>query len=289
MGAYLPLFSFAVKHGFYEDGVAHECSFIATDHTVGVMKNTGLLVKPTAGGITVLFDSKDCESLQLYVTDERQPLNLVFRAYVKSTDFIRRTDASLETNDAILFFNNNNQHTINGLIQLHNHEYVSKIDLEALDSKKIKNIIGVRAGQMPPLFVLNFHITEKNLSGINENTKAVLKNYYIQFRERQVFWKYYLLGQLAGKNLFLADLENKTEFVFSGKEWLDDGREAITFRTAQRLSLKEYSPYRFQLIEKENGKEKVIIKRLPVAKDAHLGKMIIDGSSELVSEIYINC
>lgn len=287
MGSYSPLFIFAVEHGFYEDGVAHELSFIATDCTARVMQNTGLLVKPTAGGITVLFDSQDLESLQLYVADKKQPLNLVFKVYSRNVAFVRRTDASLETNDAILCFNNDNQHRVDGRTKLHDHEYVSMINLKALDSKILTDTLGEKAGP-PPLFVLNFYITEKIFSGINENTNAALRNYYIKFRERQVFWKYYLLGPLAGKDLFLADPENTTEFVFSGKERLDNGREAMTFRTTQRLSLKEYSRYRFQLIEKENGKEKVIIKRLPVARDAHLGQAIIDGSSEIVSEIYIN-
>ncbi len=288
MGAYSPLFTFVVEHGFYEEGVAHELFFIATDRTARVMQNTGLLVKPTLGGITVLFDNQDCESLQLYVTEEEPAFNLVFKAYVKSVDFIKRTDASLEANDAVLYFNNNNQHTVDGRIKLHDHEYASMIDLEALGSKVLTEALGEKAGQRLPLFVLNFHVTEKNIKGINENTNAVLKNYYIKFKERQVFWKYYLLGPLTEKNLFLVDLENSIEFISSGKEWLDNGREAVTFRTAQRLSLKEHSRYRFQLIEKENGKEKIIIKRLPVAKDAHMGQTMIDGSNEMVSEIYIN-
>jgi len=290
MGAYSPLFTFAVEHGFYENGVAHELSFIATDRTARVMQNTGLLVKPTTGGIVVLFDSQDCESLQLYASDEKQAFNLVFKVYVKSVDFIRRTDVSLETNDAILLFNNNNQHIVDGLIKLHDHEYVSMIDLKALNATILTDTLGEKVGQLSPLFVLNFHITEKDLNGINKNANMVLKNYHIKFKERQVFWKYYLLGSsLAGKNLFLVDVDNTIEFIFSGKEGLDNGREAMTFRTTQRLSLKEHSRYRFQLIEKENGKEKIIIKRLPVAKDAHLGQAIIDGSSEIVSEIYINC
>ncbi|VAW85157.1 hypothetical protein MNBD_GAMMA16-1518 [hydrothermal vent metagenome] len=284
MGAYLPLFSFAVEHGFYEDGVAHELSFTATGDTVRVMKNTGLLVKPTTGGFTVLFDSKDYESLLLYVNDKKEPLNLIFKAYSNNANFISRTDSSIETSKEILFFNNNNnQHISDGKIKLHDHKYVSMLDLEELDSKKLADVLDEKEKQIPPLFVLSFRITKKSLDSVD-----ALKNYCIKFRERQLFWKYYFLGQFSGKKLLLADLDKTTEFVFSGKEKLEGHREAITFRTAQRLSLQERSQYRFQLIEKENGKEKVIIKRLPVAKDAHLGQAIIDGKSESVSEIYIN-
>jgi len=63
----------------------------------------------------------------------------------------------------------------------------------------------------------------------------------------------------------------------------------MAFRSTSRLPLKASPQYRFQLKEKDNGSEKVIIKRLPMADVTRFGHAVIDGRSEVVSEIYINC
>ncbi|MCF6257981.1 MAG: hypothetical protein L3J98_09125 [Gammaproteobacteria bacterium] len=290
MGDYSTLFTFVTEHDFYESGLAHGLGFIPTVNTAHVIGNAGLLIKPVAGGIAVLYDRKNSESLQLYAEDKDEPLNLVFKVYADDAVFKSLTDISVETNDGVLFFDNHQRENIvNDRIMLHGAKNVSTIDTVMLESNQLEGVLGHRERRKLPLFVLNIQITEKDLSAVDDNNKAVPKNYAIKFGERQIFWKYYLLGQLAKENMLLSDLDGVAKFVFMGKALLDDRREAMIFRTAERLSLKACSHYRFQLRERGSGGEKVIIKRLPVAKAMHLGRDVIDGRSEVVSEIYINC
>ncbi len=290
MANYAPLFTIVTEHGFYEDGVAHGLSFIPTEGTTRVMGNAGLLVKPVVGGIMVMYDKKDIESLQLYVGDKNESLNLVFKVITEDAAFKSRTDASLEADDSILFFDSRGrEEVVDERIKLHDNKYVSMIDLTRLDSDQLTDVLSHREKRLPPLFVVNIHVSEKDLNSIDSDNGVVPKHYFIRLKEREVFWKYYLLGRLARESVYLSDLDSSAEFVFSGREIIGDRREAMTFRTTKKLSLKASPNYRFQLREKDNGGDKVIIKRLPMAEVTRLGRDVIDGSNEVVSEIYINC
>lgn len=288
--AYSPLFSFVVEHGFFDDGVVRGLEFLPSAATARLISNTGLLVKPVAGGITLLFNKKDTESLQQYLSDPDGPFDLTFKVVSTVDSFQSCTDVSLSGDESILCFDSRNgQPQDDGRMRLHDTEYVSMINRTSLDSGSLRDVLEHRERRLPPLFIVNVRITEEALQSVDGHDGVAAKNYYIKFRERQVFWKYYLLGPLARESLFLSDLDDKASFVFSGREQLGEGREAVTYRSAQRLPLKASSHYRFQLKEKDNGNEKVIIKRLPVAEALRLGREVIDGRNEVVSEIYINC
>ncbi len=290
MANYVSLFTVTTEHGFYEDGVAPGLNFIPTESTARVIGNGGLLVKPVVGGITVMFDTKDTESLQLYIEDKDEPLNLVFKVTTEDAGFKSRTDASLEADDSMLLFDSGGREdAVDGWIKLHDSKYVSMIDLTRLDSNQLTDVLSHREKRLPPLFVVNIRVSEKDLQNVDGDNDVAPKHYVIRFKEREVFWKYYLLGRVARENVYLSDLDSDAEFVFSGREIVGDRREAMTFRTTKKLSLKASPKYRFQLREKDNGGDKVIIKRLPMAEVTRLGRDVIDGSNEVVSEIYINC
>ena len=88
---------------------------------------------------------------------------------------------------------------------------------------------------------------------------------------------------------FIVDLNNNTEFEDTGKTSLPGNRIALTFRSKDRIPLREEYEFRFQLKEKGPNGGKTIIKRLPVASASQLYREIIDGNEEIVSEIFINC
>jgi len=290
MPDYAPLFTFVVEHGFYDDGIPPGLNFVPTNRTAGYIKNCGLLIKSIAGGIMVLQDNKDRDALHFYAADKEEPLEFIFKVYAEDVSFKSKTDASIDADDAILFFNNHKKGgVIDGRAQLHDLDYVSMIDLAKLDSSQLMDVLDHRERRLPPLFVVNIQLKEEDLVSIDQNGRVPLKSYYIRLKERQVFWKYYLIGDMAREGLFLVDIDRKAEFISSGKELLDGQRDAIAFRTTQRLPLKANSKYRFQLKEKNGGSEKVIIKRLPVADVTRFGRAEINGRNEVISEIYINC
>ncbi len=290
MSEYAPLFTLLVEHGFYDKGIPQGLNFVPTHRTASLIKNCGLLIKPIAGGIKVLQDNDDVDALHLYAADKDDPLELIFKVYAADVAFKSKTDAAIEADDAIPFFKNDKKRgAIHGRILLHDLDYVSMVDLEKLNSSQLRGVLEQRERSLPPFFIVNIQLKEKDLIGVGTNSSVPLKNYTIKFKERQVYWKYYLVGEMAREGMFLVDVDCKAKFVSTGKTLLNGQREAIAFRTTHRLPLKASLQYRFQLKEKKGRSDKVIIKRLPMADVTRFGRATIDGHNEIVSEIYINC
>jgi hypothetical protein len=88
---------------------------------------------------------------------------------------------------------------------------------------------------------------------------------------------------------FITDLNHEIEFEATGRASLPGNRMAMTFRSKQRIPLREKSEYRFQLREKETNGGRVLIRRLPVASAGQFYKETVDGKEAIVSEIFINC
>ncbi|MCF6324573.1 MAG: hypothetical protein L3J89_09670 [Gammaproteobacteria bacterium] len=290
MSQYAPLFTFIVEHGFYESGLARGLSFKPCERSASVMLNAGLMVKPVAAGITVLFDEKLSESLQLYVEDD-EPLELIFKIYPEEASFKSHTRVSIDNDDEMVLYVSNHlfRAEVDGRIKLHSESFISIGDAIRMDSDLLVDVLGRKERLMPPFFIVSVRIDKANLKGMGSPSGVVPKNYYISVEERQVFWKYYFLGSLVRENIYLSDVDGVAEFVPMGKEQLADHREAMIFRSKKKLPLKANFDYRFQLKEKDSNGGKVIIKRLPMAEVTRFGREVIDGSSEVVSEIYINC
>jgi hypothetical protein len=72
------------------------------------------------------------------------------------------------------------------------------------------------------------------------------------------------------------------------EEMLADNRIAYTFRSKQQIPLNEHYPFRFQLKQKAQGDETVVIPRLPVASVRQVGMEAVAEQVTIVSEIYIN-
>ncbi|MBL1260673.1 MAG: hypothetical protein COB33_009115 [Thiotrichaceae bacterium] len=288
MSHFAPLLTFIVEHGFYDDGLAHGLSFQPCERTASVMANAGLMVKRVPGGITVLFDEELRESLQLYAGDD-EPLDLVFKVYPQEAAFKSRTELLLDSKTLLYVSNHSPPDEVNDSIKLHSGPFISMIDTIKVDSGTLDGVLDRRDKLIPPFFVVSLRIDKAHLSGVGSSSGVASKRYYIKIKERQVFWKYYLMGALARDNVYLSDVDGIAEFVSMGKEQLAGQREAMTFRTEKKLPLKASSDYRFQLKETDSNGDKVIIKRLPMAEVTRFGRDVIDGSSEVVSEIYINC
>ncbi len=113
------------------------------------------------------------------------------------------------------------------------------------------------------------------------------------FNSRKRYWKYYLLGKMVkGKNsnqgFYIDDADHRVEFETMDEETLSNQSLAYTFRSKQKIPLNERYSFQFQLKQKLQGAETVVIPRLPHAGVGQLGKEEIANQNSIVSEIYIN-
>jgi hypothetical protein len=260
MGLYLLLFSIEVEHHFFSGGLCRELNFVPTSKTDMVIKKTGLLTKNTINGICLFYDENKSECLQLYAADPDEPLSFGFKVFSRDPFFENYTELPASKEDSILYFDNRDvEIDTAGKFRLHNEEYVSETDFENLDSRLLEDILNKRDRLIRPIFTVNIFVPEKEGSLFDEQSKAISTSYQLKFKSRQTFWKYYLLGDIAGEDSYVADLNNETEFEFAGVESLADNRAALTFRSKTTLPFRERSDCRFQLRDRNSGGGKVLI------------------------------
>ena len=131
-------------------------------------------------------------------------------------------------------------------------------------------------------------ITDEKTGLCSENLDAAARNYYIRFSTNQTFWKYYILGDLSKRQVYIADLENEIQFENVGNTTLPGAREAIMLQSSVAIHMQEQHQHRFQLRESGNMSDKVLIKRMPNANISHMNGEMVAGRMQNVSEIYIN-
>ena len=289
MSTYLPFFNIAVSHDFFVDGTCPCLVFEPTSATQRTIKNAGLLLKKTRSGIALSYSQDRLDALQLFAEDANDPLAFEFKVYAADPAFRSYTEPYSEDSGEILYFENNNDPLQeDDTIRLHESEYVSKINLIELNADQLKDILSQRDRLVPPVIAIKIIAGSAKGMLFDDNGQPQAQTYCIKFVARQTFWKYYLLGGGVKGRPFIFDADQEVEFESTGETVLPDNRIAQTFRSKQRLPLAEKSQLRFQLRENGHGGEKIIIKRLPVARASQTGKDVVAEHGMLVSEIYIN-
>ncbi len=290
MGVYLPLFSVEVEHTYFSKGWCAGLNFVPTPNSLKLIEKTGLLLRHVQNGVRVFFDQNSSEALRLYATEPEEPLRLAFKVFAREMFFRAYTEINTPKEDSILYFENQaGEIDATNRFRLHDTEFVSAKDFEKLTSSRITGILTRKDRLLKPEFIISIGLGETEIQILDAAPKTAYHQYYLKFQARETFWKYYLLGSMTKKKSYITDLNHETEFEDTGRASLPDNRLAITFRSKQKIPLREKSEYRFQLKEKDPNGGKVIIKRLPVASAGQFYKEIIDGKEAIVSEIFINC
>lgn len=116
---------------------------------------------------------------------------------------------------------------------------------------------------------------------------AAAPRYVVRLDVAAAHWKYYLLDGLARRALTIVDVDERVAF-----ERADDvalaGRPAAVFLSDRPIALRQRPSQRFQLRERAPFGDKVLMKRLPVARAGLGQRSVVGGSAVLVSEIFVN-
>ena len=290
MGSYLPLFSVEVEHTFFSNGLCARLDFVPTPNCLIFMGKVGLLIRHTQNGVRVFFDQNSSEALRLYATDPDEPLRLAFKIFARQRSFKAYTDINPPKEESILYFDNQGvKIDATDRFRLHDAEYGSAKDFEKLNSPRMTDLLSRKDRLLKPEFIISIELGKKEIKILDAASKTAYHKYYLKFQARETFWKYYLLSSMTKSKAYIADLNQETEFEDTGRASLPENRMALTFRSKQRIPLREQSEYRFQLREKDSNGAKVIVRRLPVASAGQFYKEIVGGKEAIVSEIFINC
>jgi hypothetical protein len=160
--------------------------------------------------------------------------------------------------------------------------------------RELNRILSRKDRFVPPEFVLRIYADNKQGSLLQQWLAPQQPTIYtIGFNSRERYWKYYLLGKMvndknSNQSFYVDDADHKVEFETMDEETLSDQSLAYTFRSKQKIPLNERYSFQFQLKQKVQGAETVVIPRLPYASVKQLGKEEVAKQKSIVSEIYIN-
>lgn len=292
MSQYSQLFGIEVRHSFFSSGLCLDIDFIPTPETTAKIRNGGMLLRSTRGGIRVFYEQDRLDSLRMLAGDN-EGLSLVFKAYSTDSYFMNYTEVGPANDDTVRYFESSKALPgDDGALRLHANEYSGSEDFRPLDFPGFQGVLTSKDQLVKPTFVVKISVPKEYADGLGEGSQGSVSgaplSYFINFQERQTIWKYYLLGEFARNDVYVADLDNSTEFEPSVSETLADQRTAFTIKSKTPLPMREQSEYRFQLREEASGNGRVLIRRLPVASATNIGVEKSGDQSVLVSEMYVN-
>jgi hypothetical protein len=286
MGAYRLLVSVAVEHAYFAEKNCKILEFVPAEFCATKLRNAGLLVKSSQSGVAIYFDEEKIDILRLHAEDN---LTLAFKVFSKDGNFFRYTSPGAPPDDAILFFSNQQiTRDAAGKQMLHPDPSVTASAWMELTADPLPGILERKDYFVKPVFILQLSITAGAHGLCSDKLDAEARRFYIRFATGQTFWKYYILGDLSKRNVYIADLDNAIQFENLGNILLPGNREAVQLQSSKAIPLHEQPGQRLQLKESTGTGDRILIKRLPNARVDQVHGEVLGSAMENVSEIYIN-
>uniref|UniRef100_UPI0040566059 hypothetical protein n=1 Tax=Candidatus Electronema sp. TaxID=2698783 RepID=UPI0040566059 len=267
--AWQPLFSVTVEHDFFSS--PHKlCLFFSPDQkTEKLLRNANLLLRVSQNSIVVCFNSNDLDILESFRTSDENGLEFTFDVSTADSQFTCYTD--LTQNNITPLYRN---------IHIAEEEVLAsqgKIPLKETGAVSDKNIF---IGGKLAIFRIIVSSEKKDI--------VQCKQYFIRFKSRETYWKYFFLGKVVGKEIEIIDLHGKVQFHCAGKQWLLPDVPATVFYADKRIPLRDWPEQHLQLRQKGSSGNKVLIKHLQNASTENLSKEMINGKEEYISAVYVN-
>jgi len=281
-GIYRPLFSVAVEHGYFSNGLWKDLHFEPDAETSKMAGLSSLVIRQTGDGVGVSVNDLDRDPLRLWAAGSEGKLRFSFKVRAKDRSYANYTDYSVGGGRGIPCFDNLEKDVrTGGEIRLSRETLVSAADFREIDVLLAEGMISAREKLVPPDFIVTVYVDLDGDHGFD------FMQYRIGFGARRSYWKYFMLGDMNRVEVFIVDQEKKIEFLSCGEVMLAGNRPARVFRSNKPMFLLEKPECRFQLRERSASGEKVLIKRLPLASKSRLGSEVIDGRKEVVMENFV--
>ena len=286
MGTYRLLANVTVEHAYFSGQHCKNLEFIPSESCAVLLRRAGLLLKSSESGIAVYFDEEKIDILRLHAEDD---LVLAFKVFSKDSNFFRYTAPGAPPDDSILFFDTQ-QVTRNAADKqmLHPDAYAAADAWLKLTDDPLPAILERKDYLVKPVFIVQLCITAGAQGLCSDKLDAAARKFYIRFTTNQTYSKYYILGDLSKRNVFIADLDNTLQFENLGNVTLPGNRNAIQLLSSKAIPLYELPDQRLQLKESIGTGDRVLVKRLPNASVEQVHGEMLGGAIENVSEIYIN-
>lgn len=285
-----------------------------------LMRNAGLVIRESAGGISVYGDDKSkaaINALQIEADAQETSIaktvslkagdssagdietpsqpSLTFKLVSKDALFSNYTHVEKQSGETLPYLSNLSLNRVDSnradeVLWLHQGEGVAQQDLVAADSPRLDGVLNRKERWVKPVAVVRIELAKKIGFDFSSND-WIGKEYQIQFLSPSRYWMYCIYGVAQDSQLEVSDPINEYVFDYLGFKSLDHSNSsgaAHLFKSQQRISLRKRSPYRFQLNRTSDFGTQMLINPLPCAQCHEM--FVGDGAAqeEIYAPIYLN-
>lgn len=296
MSAYAPLLHVCARHAFFGEQAVGRFRFEPTAASVAMLVRLDILTRVSSEGLTLVCPEPTRTALR---TGAEPALELEFQAWSTGASFSQVTATTAPAPDARLVF-----HSAQAVPETSANwrlHAAPQADASAWSRAVIPNRAAALADSGPRTARPDFHLVLAAPAIAAALAGAAAPRFLVRFGARQTKWKYYLLSDPvlsdpAAYHAAIIDLDGELSFTPRGYTELPGRPPALTFISEQAVEMRQHPPQRLQLCERAEAGQpatRILIKRLPNASVAAVGRDVAAGSNEadgdttLVSEIYI--
>ncbi|MDC8760329.1 hypothetical protein [Janthinobacterium fluminis] len=283
-GAYSILLQLSAEHAYFPAASAGNVQFEPTPQCAALLDRLGILRRPAANGLTLL--GQPAARAALLAAPERLD-EFEFQVFAVDRHFSLYTALDAPDAEACLYFHSTQARQEQpGRWRLHAAEQADQTAWsQAVAPNKAAALAGPSFRPARPAFFMV--LAPADVAAALAGGQAPV--FLVRFGARKSHWKYYFLSDPGLPHPAIVDLDGELRFTARGYTALPGKRPALTFVSEQAVEMRQTHAQRLQLREQGELGERILIKRLPNASVAAVGRELAEGSTVtvLVSEIYI--
>jgi hypothetical protein len=291
MSAYRELFRLSIAHAYHGGRFLPGCSIVPAGATRALMERCGLIMRQLPDALVFLMPAARLDVLRSDIADAGGAFPFLLCVY--AGDPLLASYTAPSTPPGMLMLADSRRAvredvgTGVGAWRLHPGEALGAESLGADADPLCAAVLAEASSPRRPFMLVHLALSNgaDGFPGAAGDPKA--RTYTVRLAAGASYWKYYLLGALAQRELAVADVDGAVGFRRTGDDRLES-RPAAVFLSERAIGLRERPVERFQLLENTPFGEKILMKRMPVAPPGIRQTAEIDGRAVLVSEIFIN-
>ncbi len=271
-----------LRHTYFENRLCRPLRLSPANETRKLAGKTGMILKPEAGRIVVLYEKSRLDAMKMYMGDPFDPLCFYFTGQTSDPVFFNYTENAEGPPETALFLSTRSGNpdpcclTQKPRVSMGDHQASADPALAAAMTGSIK--------QKRPLFVIGLFPEPDDGIFFSKEGQVLGQTFHATFSTRKTRWKYLISGK--PDPVQVVDRDGKIQFEKTEPPDLPISSPVQAFISDQSIPLTQSCPTNFALKDEMSGA--LILKRLPPASPDILFKSKGPGAAGYISEIFVN-
>jgi hypothetical protein len=282
-GAYSLLLELSAEHAYFPAGTHGNFRFVPSARCAALLDRFGILTRPSARGLALVGQEAARAALQ---DGHEHPAELEFGVVSSDPRFSLFTGLDAPAPGACLFFHSARAQAEGaGRWRMHPDELAGPAAWRGTRAPDKAAALAAPGAAPKPAFFMVLDLADVAAA----LAQAAAPVWLVRFGARASVWTYHFMSDLDAPDPVIVDLDGQLRFQARGRTALPGNRSALSFSSEQAIAMRKTPEQRLQLRDQGELGQRILIKRLPNASVAAIGREITEGSAVpvFVSEIYI--